>query len=136
VVEIKIIALSGIFILKSFISLCQNDTGIAFEGTIVKVENMPVYKGGEKELIKFIKENLKYPSTGISQKIQGLVYIEFFVDSVGVTSKHAVLRGIREDFDYEAIRVARLIKFSDGAKSNGKYVNVRYVIPIKFEIDK
>jgi protein TonB len=121
-----------LFFWNTVIVFGQKDTNIVREELIFSVDAMPFYKGGEKELIKFLKCQIQYPPSAISQKITGIVYIECLVDTTGITLNHTVLKGIRQDLDEEALRVARLVKFEEGARLGRKHVKVRYTIPVKF----
>ena len=82
----------------------------------------------------FIGQNLKYPETAISDTIEGTVYITFWVDTLGFTYDHKIARGIREDVDNEALRVAKLIKFYKPAKNNGNPVEDSYTSPFRFRL--
>lgn len=42
-----------------------------------------VFPGGEVELLKFIKENLKYPDTCIALEAKGRVFMRFVVETDG-----------------------------------------------------
>ena len=42
-----------------------------------------VFPGGEVELLKFIKENLKYPDTCIALEAKGRVFLRFVVEQDG-----------------------------------------------------
>ena len=94
---------------------------------------MPEYKGGIKALMKFIKKNINYPKTAINENLEGTVYVECLVDTNGITYNHKIIKGISKELDYEALRVAKIIKFDKPAMQNGKPVVVKYLIPIKFE---
>lgn len=62
------------------------------------------------------------------------MYVEFYIDTVGFTFDHRVLRGKRDDLDEEALRVTRLIKFDHPAKQRGKPIIVQYMVPVKFTL--
>ena len=56
------------------------------------------------------------------------------IDTVGNTFDHVVVRGIREDLDQEALRVARLIKYDAPAMQKDKPVIVKFVVPVDFSL--
>lgn len=130
----KSIIVLVLFFVGIGVAFSQKDSVAIGEDLVFSVDAMPVYRGGEKELSKFIKSQINYPASAVNQKIEGFVYIECLVDSAGVTSDHKVLKGIREDLDQEALRVARLVRFETGAKKGGKHVRVKYTVPVKFEL--
>ena len=58
---------------------------IVKEEPFVVVEEMPMYPGGEAELLKFIAENTQYPEAAKAEKIQGKVIVRFIVNTEGDT---------------------------------------------------
>ncbi|WP_350472289.1 energy transducer TonB [Parabacteroides caeci] len=69
-----------------------------------------------------------------SGSIEGRVLISFMIDTMGNTFDHVVVRGIREDLDQDALRVARLIKYDTPAMQKYKPVIVKFVVPIDFSL--
>lgn len=103
------------------------------EEEVLKVaEVMPTYPGGEKALMEFIKNNVKYPASAKSAGITGTVYIEFEVGKDGTIRNAAVTRGISTELDAAALEVVmRLGKFNP-AINGGKPVAVKMVLPVRF----
>lgn len=99
------------------------------------VEQMPIYPGGEKEMDKFIKENLRYPLAAQEEGIQGRVVVRFIVEKDGVVSNVNILRGIDKACDKEAVRLVKLFPKWIPGKQNGETVRVYYTIPIKFYLN-
>jgi len=58
------------------------------------VEKMPQFPGGEKELLKYIGQNLKYPVIAQENRIQGVVIIRFVVNSTGKVVNAMVIKSI------------------------------------------
>ena len=87
-------------------------------------------------LKNFISKNLNYHESALRDSIDGTVHISFWIDIDGQTIEHEIIRGVREDIDNEAIRVARLIVFEKPAMQKGKPVKVQYTIPIHFNYGK
>lgn len=98
------------------------------------VSQMPEFMGGEDERIKFIQDNLVYPSIAAEMGISGRVTLEFIVASDGSISDVKVIRGIGGGCDEEAIRVAKLMPRWKPGKQNGKPVPVIFVMPISFAL--
>lgn len=88
-----------------------------------------------KNLNEFIVENLRYPETAKKDKIEGRVFVCFWIDTLGYTIEHKVAQGIRPDLDEEALRVARLIKFDKPAMNKGKPIKVVFMLPFDFKSD-
>jgi len=64
------------------------------EKIYVKVDNMPMYPGGEGELLKYIFQNLKYPVIAQQNGIQGKIIIRFVVSSTGKVVNAKVVKSI------------------------------------------
>jgi TonB family protein len=106
------------------------------EAPFVVVEEMPMYPGGEGELLKFLAKNTRYPEAAKAKKIEGKVIVRFFVNTEGNAEDVSVLKGVDPFLDAEAVRVAGLLKgFSPGSQG-GKPVNVWYMVPINFVFPK
>lgn len=63
------------------------------------------------------------------------MFVSCWVEPSGRTVDHQVTKGIREDLDEEALRVARSMYFNKPAMQNGKPIKVRYNIPIEFTLN-
>ena len=98
------------------------------------VEQMPTFPGGETALMKYIAENLRYPSVSQDQGIQGLVIIKFVVTDTGNVGEIQIVKSLDPNCDREALRLVKTLpKFHPG-RHQGKPVNVWYQIPIRFMI--
>lgn len=104
------------------------------EGEMVTVvETAPIFG---RDLNSFITDNIHYPFSAIKDSIEGTAYVEFYIDTVGGTFNHRVLRGIRGDLDEEALRVARLLRFDAPAKQQGKPIIIQYFVPVRFVLNR
>jgi protein TonB len=111
---------------------CQNDTSLKELGYVV--DEMPEYSGGDKGLTQFINNNLIYPEQAIKDSIEGRVFLTFWVDTVGNTYDPKVLKGVRNDIDQEALRIARLIQFEKPAMKRGKPFGFKYNLIFEFKL--
>ncbi len=111
--------------------LCQNDSIL---GSFTAVGTPPVYstKGDSIEL--FIKRNLEYPIEALEVGVEGEVIISFYIDTVGNTVNHKLIRGLTEELNIEALRIANLIRFEKPAMQNSKPISVIYFIKVEFEL--
>lgn len=98
------------------------------------VEEMPTYPGGQKALMQYIADSIKYPQKAKEEGIQGRVVVRFVVKKNGTVGEVQVLRGVSEELDMEAIRVIKSIKGFTPGKQNGKPVNVWFIYPVTFKI--
>lgn len=99
------------------------------------VENMPTFPGGEKEMLKYISKNTKYPQLAKENNIQGTVYVQFIVEQDGSITNSKILRGIGGGCDKEALRVVNSMPNWIPATQRGKNVRVEFRLPIKFVLD-
>ena len=102
----------------------------------VIVEDMPEFPGGEKEVLKYIAENVNYPAEAKEKGIEGTVYIKFVVNAEGKVQDVATLRGVAPLLDQEAIRVIESMPEWKPGRQGGKPVNVCIQVPIKFHLAK
>jgi len=102
------------------------------EQPFVIVEQMPQFPGGEKEMMKFIHNNLRYPSLAAENGIQGTVIVNFVVDHDGKITRIKVVRGIGGGCDEEAMRVLSKMPAWSPGRQGGKPVLVSYTVPIKY----
>jgi TonB family protein len=101
----------------------------------VVVEEMPQFPGGEKALMQFIMEQVRYPKQAMLDKVSGKVLVNFIVNSSGKIENIKVVRGVRQDLDNEAVRVISQMPDWTPGKQGGKVVNVSYTIPIQFKLE-
>jgi periplasmic protein TonB len=101
-----------------------------------KLNRPPLYIGGAGMMIKNIEENIDYPVLAIENGIQGTIYISFAIDSSGKTTNYFVIKWIGAGCDEEALKIAKLLTGSwlPGIL-NGKPVNVKYILQIRFKIE-
>jgi TonB family protein len=100
----------------------------------VVVEAMPMYPGGDGELLNFIKNNTKYPGDAAAELTEGRVIVRFIVTTEGKTEGITVLKGIGPLFDAEAVRVVSLLEGWKPGMQNGKAVNTWYMVPVNFSV--
>jgi periplasmic protein TonB len=100
----------------------------------VVVEEMPMYPGGDAELLKYIAEHTQYPEVAKENNIQGRVIVRFCVTSKGGVSQVSILKGVDSELDAEAIRVVNTLPAFKPGKQGGKPVPVWYMVPITFTL--
>ena len=96
------------------------------------LSSWPIFQNDEtyQKLSDFVKGNLRYDDTLTEMRI---VYVTFKVDTVGNTHDHKIVRGSSPSLDEEALRVCRLITFTQPAMQGDKPVSVWYQVPVPFE---
>lgn len=104
------------------------------------VEEMPIFRpdicrtseDGNRELMKFVSQAIRYPVIAAENGIQGRVYITFVVSPQGRVTNVEVVRGVDSALDKEAVRVVQELPAFSPGKQRGKPVRVQYSIPINF----
>lgn len=99
------------------------------------VEQQPEFMGGYEAMMMFIQKNMAYPPMARRMGLSGTVHISFVVSKEGKISDVQVLRGISADIDKEAVRVVSMMPPWKPGLQNGKPVNVRFIMPLKFSLN-
>lgn len=92
-----------------------------------KITEVPVFP------VKDVLSQVVYPTMAYKQGIEGVVYLELFIDDEGTIRKIEVLKDPGHGFAEAAVAAFDGIKCTP-ATANGKPVAVRYRYPIKFKI--
>lgn len=99
------------------------------------VEQNPSFEGGEQELYKFLAANLKYPQEAIEKGATGVVHVAFVVSKDGTIKDVELARGVNESsLNKEAMRVVSEMPNWTPGMQNGENVNVKYTLPVKFDL--
>ncbi len=94
----------------------------------------PMFPGGERALMEFLKDNVKYPPQAAKRKTQGRVVMTFVVDKTGKVTEIKVAKSVDIYLDTEAIRVCKLLPDFIPARQNGEPVSVWFTLPITFKL--
>ena len=94
----------------------------------------PRFKGGEQRRIRYLINNINYPRKAREMNISGIVYLTFLVRVNGKVTDVEVLRGVHPLLDEEAIRVVKKMPPWKPGKQDGKPMNTRFNMPIKFTL--
>ncbi|MES2515553.1 MAG: energy transducer TonB [Bacteroidota bacterium] len=101
----------------------------------VIVEEMPEFEGGTAGLMRYISQNIVYPSIPREAGIEGTVHVSFVVNEQGNVEGVKVMRGIGYGCDEEVIRVVgKMPRWKKAGKNSGHPVKVRYNIPVSFKL--
>jgi TonB family protein len=97
------------------------------------VEQMPQFKGGEAEMLKFLGTNVKYPKEAIENGVEGLVVVSFVVETNGSINEVQTVKSLGHGTDEEALRVVKMMsgQWTPGFQK-GEAVRVRYTLPLRF----
>ncbi|MCE1199879.1 MAG: TonB family protein, partial [Marinilabiliales bacterium] len=89
---------------------------------VVHADLMPQFPGGEREMLRFIKMNLRYPASAQDNGVQGTVLLNFVVDREGKITNIKVIKGIGFGCDEESVRVLEKMPAWSPGKQRGQPV--------------
>ena len=98
------------------------------------VEQMPEFPGGPKALMEYLMKNVSYPKSAFDANIQGRVLAQFVVDKEGTVRGAKIIKSVDPALDNEALRVINSMPKWTPGRQNGKLVNVKYTIPVTFNL--
>lgn len=127
------------------------------------VEVMPQFPGGNKALMKYLGDNLKYPTKAQEKGTQGRVFIGFIISKDGSVTNVKITRSLalksnkdvidvvaeksstnnsaetdngdtKALLENEALRIVKSMPKWEPGVQRGKKVNVSYVLPINFSL--
>ena len=99
------------------------------------IEEMPMFPGGEKALVTYLKENLKYPTVPTENGIQGRVIVLFKVEADGSLTDVRIGGSVDPSIDREALRLVKAMPKWIPGKQDGKPVPVKFQLPITFSLN-
>ena len=111
-----------------------NESNPQSETIYKSVEQMPMFPGGEIELIKYLSQNIQYPPEAAKNNVQGRVILQFVVDKTGQVGEVKVVRSVSEELDAEAVRVVKTLPKFEPGRQDGQPVSVWYTLPVSFNI--
>jgi protein TonB len=99
------------------------------------IQKPPSFPGGEKELLKYLAENIKYPPLARENNIQGTVALTFVIGKNGQVTDVAILKDIGGGCGKEAVRVVNTMPKWIPGEANGNPVKVRFTLPVRFRLE-
>jgi TonB family protein len=104
------------------------------EEVLSYAEVMPEFPGGMPEMVKYLLENMIYPEEMKENGIEGRIFVQFVVTKTGSVEDITIARGI-DGLNREAIRLVKQMPNWKPGINNGKEVNVKMLIPIRFSLE-
>lgn len=98
------------------------------------VEQNPEFPGGLEAMYKYLGKNIRYPAVASRNGLEGNVILQFVVGKEGEISDIQVVKSLGGGTDEEAIRVVKTMPKWAPGKQNGRSVNVRYTLPVRFKL--
>ncbi|MFT7030808.1 MAG: TonB family protein [Marinoscillum sp.] len=118
----------------------QNPTYEDANGNLVYVvaEVDPVFNGGDKAMMKYIRDNLKFPEEALERGDEGTVFVDFIIGKTGMVRAVEITdfqsHGLDQSLQNEAMRVINSMPAWTPGSQNGEAVNVKFNIPITFQM--
>lgn len=95
---------------------------------------MPNFPGGEKKLMEFIRNNLRYPSRAAELGIGGRVVVKFLVSKEGIPTKIGIKTSVDRELDSEALRVVKAMPKWTPFYLDGEAMDCQYYLPVVYKI--
>ena len=121
-------------VLKLKETVAQPEPKPEVEKVFEVVEQMPSFPGGDKALLEYLSNNIKYPVVAQENGVQGRVVVSFVVEKDGSITDVKVVRSVDPSLDKEAARVVKSMPRWIPGKQNGSAVRVKYNVPVSFKL--
>lgn len=102
---------------------------------VFDVHKPPSFPGGERELLKYLAEHIKYPPLARESNIEGTVVLHFVVGKDGSVSQVEILKDPGGMLGKEAMRVLQNMPRWSPGEANGHPVKVRFTLPVRFKLE-
>ncbi len=96
------------------------------------LEARPEFIGGYGAMTNFIRQNLKLPKGWKAKDAVGTVQIQFVIAKDGAVTEVRTVRSLHPELDQEAERVVKMMPAWKPGIQNGKFVSVRFILPVRF----
>lgn len=100
----------------------------------ILVQQMPEYPGGNKALLKYIADNIRYPREVWSHNVEGRVTVRAVIEPTGYVGNVEVIKGLHPECDKEAIRVIKSMPRWIPGRQASFPARVYYTIPVDFTL--
>ncbi len=110
----------------------QNPENKVYDMSLVDVK--PEFPGSQKELVRYISTNLKYPPAAKQNNVQGKVFVAFIVEKDGSLTDIKVRQGIGSGCDEEALRLLKNSPKWKPGLVKGTAVRTYTQLPITFQL--
>ncbi len=118
----------------------ENPTYEDAKGNLVYIvaEVDPSFNGGDKAMMKYIRDNLKFPEEALERGDEGTVFVDFVIGKDGMVRAVEIIDIKSQDIDQslqnEAVRVIRSMPAWKPGSQQGEAVDVKFSIPITFQV--
>jgi len=99
-----------------------------------QADSLPHFRGGEKALLSWLNDNVKYPEEAVKAGTEGKVIVSFFVEEDGTVTHGEVVQSVTAALDAEALRIVSIMPKWVPGHSGGKAVRCKMIIPVIFKL--
>lgn len=127
-------------LLGGFVIISQqvksNHTSLKTEASafISSDQKEATFPGGNKALIDYLIERIKYPKEAAKQGLEGTVFVELKIDKSGAISEVSIKKTSNTIFDEAALNAVKDMPNWIPAEKDGKKVGSEVVLPIRFKL--
>ena len=98
------------------------------------VEELPEFPGGIVAFMKWLTQNLNYPTPAQRQHIEGKVVVSFIINRDGTIVDAKIAKSVHPLLDREAMRIVGMMPKWKPGRQNDKPCRTMFVIPINFKL--
>jgi periplasmic protein TonB len=114
-------------------------SGACFDSTGNPIEHFdflvfPSFPGGEKMLLEYMRNNIRYPSIAAENGIQGKVVVQFVIKKDGTPTNFFIKTSVDRELDREAIRVVKAMPIWKPCIYDGEPLDFWYLLPVVFHM--
>ena len=101
----------------------------------IVVEKMPKFKGGDLSKFRgWVMSKVTYPEQAVKSKSQGVVMVEFVIETNGAIGAIVILQSPDASLSDEVVRIIKSSpKWTPGTQG-GKSVRVKFTLPVRFKL--
>lgn len=121
--------------------MSESSDTIHYSGTIhgddvfFAVEQQAEFPGGQQALMKWLAQNIQYPTDAVINEIEGRVVLRFIVEKDGSIGDVDIVKGVDPSLDAEAVRVVSTMPRWEPGRNGGEPVRSYFNIPILFKLN-
>jgi len=104
------------------------------EGDSKTIEKESEFPGGQQGWAKYLNKSVLYPDRAYNNKIQGMVQVQFIIDTNGNVIEPRIAKSVEFSLDEEALRLIRRSPKWIPAEQKGRKVKSYKLQPVVFQL--
>lgn len=92
------------------------------------------FKGGPGAWMRFLNKNFKYPDRAINARKEGIVIVQFVVDTLGAVTNPEIIKSVEYSLDEESLRIIHITPNWEPAFQKGRKVKSYKRQPVIFRL--